>query len=107
MIFLLVCCDNVRIVQSRVKVGFYAVDALILPVACACVCWRKMCSFSLSPPSADLFMNLGNCCFEVKPGDAAEKEANGDKTPPIGLLGRTAARTGTTIITTTPRGSSC
>lgn len=38
----------------------------------------------LSSSSADLFMNLGMCGFEVKPGDAVEKEANGDKTPPVG-----------------------
>ena len=54
--------------------------------------------FLFFPPllssSADLFMNLGICGFEVKPGDAVEREANGDKTPPIGLSGRTAAALG-------------
>lgn len=41
--------------------------------------------FLLSSSSADLFMNLGMCGFEVKPGDAVKKQANGDKTPPVGL----------------------
>lgn len=55
---------------------------------------RKGCAgvfFPLFSSTADLFMNLGMCGFEVKPGDAMEKEANGDKTPPVGLSGRTAA----------------
>lgn len=57
--------------------------------------------FPLLSSSADLFMNLGMCGFEVKPGDAVEREANGDKTPPIGLSGRTAARPGNDIMINT------
>lgn len=53
------------------------------------------------PSSADLFMNLWIYRFEVKPGDALETEANGDKTPPIGLWGRAAALSGTPITITT------
>lgn len=63
--------------------------------------------FPLFSSAADLFMNLGMCGFEVKPGDAVEKEANGDKTPPVGPSELTAARCGITIIITpirTPRG---
>ena len=51
----------------------------------------ERCAVFPSSSSADLFMNSGIYCFEVKPGDAVEREANGDKTPPIGLSGRTAA----------------
>lgn len=70
------------------------------PLASACVCTSEMCSF---PPSsyADLFMNLGIYCFEVKPGDAVVEEANGDKTPPIGPTGRTAALPVTAVMITT------
>lgn len=72
---------------------------------------RERCAgfffFPLFSSAADLFMNLGMCGFEVKPGDAVEKEANGDKTPPVGPSECTAARRGITIIITplrTPRG---
>lgn len=61
----------------------------------------ERCAVFPSSSSADLFMNLGIYRFDVKPGDAVEMEANGDKTPPIGLSGCTAARPGINIITTT------
>lgn len=57
---------------------------------------------ALSFPSlADLFMSLEMCCFEVKPADALERAANGDKTPPIGLSGSTATHPGLQAVITT------
>lgn len=114
MFFLCIYLITYKIFQFVLIVFFWRVEFACgaPPVASAGIRTREMCRrifffFPLFSSAAHLFMNLGMCGFEVKPGDAVEKEANGDKTPPVGPSERTAARCGITIIITpirTPRG---